>query len=74
MSLCSKMDFSLLIFFYLNRSNVRVCALFLVKICTIIQEAFHNFFDVKDPSGLMFIPSRKIAQGSDGWIKKEQGF
>lgn len=51
-----------------------VCALFLVKVCAIIQVAFHNFFDVKDPSGLMFIPSRKIAQGSDGWIKKEQGF
>lgn len=51
-----------------------VCALFLVKVCTIIQVAFHNFFDVKDPSGPMFIPAGKIAQGSDGWIKKKQGF
>lgn len=51
-----------------------VCALFLVKVCTIIQVAFHNFFEVKDPSGPMFIPAGKIAQGSDGWIKKSKVF
>ena len=51
-----------------------VCALFLVKVSTIIQVAFHNFFEVKDPSGPMFIPAGKIVQGSDGWIKKSKVF